>query len=138
MGVAMHGLREIADSFPVSVVDDPVARFSIGSVECVVLPSVRSHHNAVQCAGTFTIAGQSYDVLYQSGLAPADPIELLTPRELEIALLVAAGYDTKTLARRLRISFHTVRVHIGRIYTKLGLHKQTELASRMTARFRKA
>ena len=137
MGVAMHGLREIAGSFPVSVVDDPVARFSIGSVECVVLPSVRSHHDAVQCAGTFTIAGQSYDIVYQSGPAPADPIELLTPRELEIALLVAAGYDTKTLARRLRISFHTVRVHIGRIYTKLGLHKQTELASRMTARFRK-
>ena len=54
-----------------------------------------------------------------------------------MALLVAAGYGTKAVARRLRISFHTVRVHICRTCAKLGLHKQTELAARMGARFGK-
>ncbi|MCZ7659417.1 MAG: helix-turn-helix transcriptional regulator [Xanthobacteraceae bacterium] len=50
--------------------------------------------------------------------------------------MLAGGHETKSIARRLRISFHTVRVHLGRIYAKLGLHKQTELAARVAARFR--
>ena len=48
-----------------------------------------------------------------------------------------AGHGSKEVARRLRISFHTVRVHLARTYAKLGLHKQTELAARMGARFGK-
>jgi DNA-binding NarL/FixJ family response regulator len=86
--------------------------------------------------GTFSVAGRRYAVIGSDPVpAGPDPVELLTPRELEVALLVAAGHETKSIARRLRISFHTVRVHVGRIYAKLGLHKQTELAARIGARF---
>ncbi|HEX8468621.1 MAG TPA: LuxR C-terminal-related transcriptional regulator, partial [Allosphingosinicella sp.] len=80
--------------------------------------------------------GHRFVVLSLAEWSPEpDPLELLTSRELEIALLIAAGQEAKAIARRLRISFHTVRVHTGRIYAKLGLHKQTELAARVAARF---
>jgi len=49
---------------------------------------------------------------------------------------VAEGHaDAKAIARRLRISFYTVRVHLSRIYCKLGLHKQTELTACVAARY---
>lgn len=43
----------------------------------------------------------------------------LTPRELEIARLVAGCLSPKKVALRLGISVHTVRVHIKAIATKL-------------------
>jgi DNA-binding CsgD family transcriptional regulator len=112
-----------------------VARFRVGGIECFVVPldDERPAPDAILC--TFTVAGQHYGVLGQArpSLAP-DLVDLLTPRELEIAVLVAAGCGCKTIARRLRISFHTVRVHLARTYAKLGLHKQTELAAWIAAR----
>jgi DNA-binding NarL/FixJ family response regulator len=125
-------------AFLPSQVDDAVARFSIGPVDCFVRPVECVAVSAAECVGTFTAAGRCYGIFCRQNVSSeADPVELLTPRELEVALLVAGGYGTKAVARRLRISFHTVRVHVCRIYTKLGLHKQTELAARMTTRFQK-
>lgn len=85
--------------------------------------------------GSLRLGGRSYAVV-ELGAAPApDALDQLSPRELEIALLVAEGRDAKAIARRLRISFYTVRVHLGRIYCKLGLHKQTELTACVAARY---
>jgi DNA-binding CsgD family transcriptional regulator len=132
----MDGLPDIADLPLRDQPEEAVARFSIDRVDCLVVPSENGQLCAAGCAGTFVVAGRRYSVFCaQPGLAAPDPVELLTPRELEVALLVAAGYGTKAVARRLRISFHTVRVHVCRIYAKLGLHKQTELAVRIGARF---
>jgi DNA-binding CsgD family transcriptional regulator len=115
-----------------------IASFSVAGIGCVVVPYGRNGTGSKDCLGILTIAGQCYGVFPdQVASPPSDPVEVLTPRELEVALLISAGYDMKAVARRLRISFHTVRVHIGRIYAKLGLHKQTELAARMGARFGK-
>jgi DNA-binding CsgD family transcriptional regulator len=117
--------------------DQPLARFSIDGVACRVV-AANGHLRTIDCAGTLTIAGRFYEVLCNCPeVEGRDPVEILTPRELEIALLVAAGHSSKEVARRLRISFHTVRVHLARTYVKLGLHKQTELAARMGARFGK-
>ena len=114
----------------------PVARFSLCGAEfrVVVLEDELSYSDTV--LGTFLAAGRRYAILGQAETVQGpDLIDLLTPRELEIACLVASGFESKEIARRLRISFHTVRVHLGRIYAKLGLHKQTELAARIAARF---
>ena len=117
--------------------DQPLARFFLEGVACRVV-AANGHLSAIGCMGTLTIAGRSYEILCDPPAAEApDPVELLTPRELEIALLIAAGHGSKEVARRLCISFHTVRVHLARTYVKLGLHKQTELAARMGARFGK-
>jgi DNA-binding NarL/FixJ family response regulator len=116
--------------------DAAQARFRLGGRECIVIAFDDGRPSPDAILGTFTLAGQRYAVIGQDE-APAGPdlFSVLTRRELEIAVLVAAGCETKTIARRLRISFHTVRVHLARTYAKLGLHKQTELAARIAARF---
>lgn len=54
----------------------------------------------------------------------------LTTRELEIAKLVAEGLPNKTLARELKLSEATVKLHLHNIYQKLGVANRTELAAR--------
>jgi DNA-binding NarL/FixJ family response regulator len=51
----------------------------------------------------------------------------LTPRETEIAKLVAEGHSTKTVARMLAISVKTVETHRANIYKKLNLRDRVEL-----------
>jgi HD-GYP domain-containing protein (c-di-GMP phosphodiesterase class II) len=62
-------------------------------------------------------------VLSESGHArsgpPAAPAGL-TPREVEVLLLVARGATTRFVARRLGISPKTAGNHIERIYAKIG------------------
>ncbi|HYL03863.1 MAG TPA: response regulator transcription factor [Steroidobacteraceae bacterium] len=55
--------------------------------------------------------------------------EPLTPRELEILGLLAAGDSNKTIAARLSISVHTVKFHVSSIFSKLGVASRTEAVS---------
>jgi DNA-binding CsgD family transcriptional regulator len=52
----------------------------------------------------------------------------LTPRETEIARLVAQGERNAEIARDLHISVHTVETHLTHIYAKLQIRSRTELA----------
>ena len=66
--------------------------------------------------------------------APAgDGVEELTPRELEVLALLAEGIPNKTIARRLGISDHTVKFHVGSVLSKLDAASRTE-AVRIGAR----
>jgi len=51
----------------------------------------------------------------------------LTPRELEIARLVASGLSDKEVAARLFISHRTVENRLHTVYEKLGLERRAEL-----------
>ena len=53
-------------------------------------------------------------------------LSLLTRRELEILENLSAGLLDKEIAVKLRISNWTVRNHLKRIYSKLGIHNRTE------------
>lgn len=53
----------------------------------------------------------------------------LTPREVEVMRLVAAGRRDKEIAVALAISNQTARVHIKNIYAKLGVSDRTEAMS---------
>jgi DNA-binding NarL/FixJ family response regulator len=53
-------------------------------------------------------------------------IESLTPRELEVLELLAAGLDSASIARRLCISPRTERNHVANILAKLGVHSQLQ------------
>jgi hypothetical protein len=46
----------------------------------------------------------------------------LSKRELEVLYLLCMGVDYRGIADRLSIAYNTVRVHMGRIYVKLGLN----------------
>ncbi|MEM9458941.1 MAG: helix-turn-helix transcriptional regulator [Myxococcota bacterium] len=50
-----------------------------------------------------------------------DPLAVLSPRELEVAALLAEGLRNKEIARRLSISLATVKDHVHHILDKTGL-----------------
>jgi DNA-binding NarL/FixJ family response regulator len=52
----------------------------------------------------------------------------LTPREREIASLVARGAGNKQIAHQLSISIKTVKAHLTNIFKKLGLSTRLQLA----------
>jgi DNA-binding NarL/FixJ family response regulator len=61
---------------------------------------------------------------YRSAAVPAGPSSALdgvTPRERDVLTLIAKGRTNSEIAYELGISALTVKTHIGRIFTKLGL-----------------
>jgi DNA-binding NarL/FixJ family response regulator len=52
----------------------------------------------------------------------------LTPREAEIARLVAAGLSNKQIARKASIAEATVKIHLHSAYQKLGIANRATLA----------
>jgi DNA-binding CsgD family transcriptional regulator len=58
--------------------------------------------------------------------ATAAPGPPLTPRELEILGCLCEGLSNKSVARRLRISQHTVKFHMEAIYAKLEARSRAE------------
>jgi len=53
-------------------------------------------------------------------------LERLTPREKEVLRLMAEGTSSRDIARRLGISYTTVRTHIRSLGSKLGVHSKLE------------
>jgi DNA-binding NarL/FixJ family response regulator len=53
-------------------------------------------------------------------------ISLLTNRELEVLRLLADGLSNSELASTLRLSEHTIKNHLFRIYEKLGVSNRME------------
>lgn len=65
---------------------------------------------------------------------PADRLHAehgLTPREVQVALLLAEGLSNSALASRLEISPHTARHHTQRVLGKLGAHSRAEAGAKL-------
>jgi RNA polymerase sigma factor (sigma-70 family) len=56
----------------------------------------------------------------------ADP--RLSPREQEVAQLVAQGMTNVEIAEQMGVTRRTVATHLERIYERLGIHSRAELA----------
>jgi ATP/maltotriose-dependent transcriptional regulator MalT len=50
----------------------------------------------------------------------------ITPRELEILELIAAGLSTREIAERVFVSENTVKTHSSRVFDKLGARRRTQ------------
>jgi DNA-binding CsgD family transcriptional regulator len=57
--------------------------------------------------------------------------EMLSPREQEIARMVARGYPNKTIAGVLAISSWTVGTYLRRIFAKLGVSTRAAMVARL-------
>ena len=58
--------------------------------------------------------------------APAAEVQTLSPREREVLEELARGLPYKQIADRLKLSEHTIRIHIRGIYRKLHVNSRTE------------
>ncbi len=56
--------------------------------------------------------------------ADQSPPARFSPREAEILRLIAGDLSDKEIARTLRISVHTLRTHLGRVYHRHGVHSR--------------
>lgn len=54
----------------------------------------------------------------------------LTPRELEILELIAAGLSNREIAEKAFVSENTVKTHSSRVFDKLGVQRRTQAAQR--------
>jgi DNA-binding CsgD family transcriptional regulator len=60
-----------------------------------------------------------------------EPCVTFSPREREIARMIAKGLPNKTIAGVLEISTWTVCTHLRRIFSKLGISSRAAMVARM-------
>jgi DNA-binding NarL/FixJ family response regulator len=89
--------------------------------------AVRLAHSGVTTLGD--AAARRLSTALSSGSSSADPTPgVLTARETEVLRLIAAGATNREIATRLYLSEGTVKNHISRILSRLGLRDRTQAA----------
>ncbi|MBD2252478.1 response regulator transcription factor [Nostoc parmelioides] len=58
--------------------------------------------------------------------AVTNPVQSLTPREIEVLQMLGSGLGNKAIAQSLHISDHTVKFHVSSIFQKLAVSTRTE------------
>jgi LuxR family maltose regulon positive regulatory protein len=69
----------------------------------------------------------------QPGRYPAELVDPLTPRELQVLRLLATRLTSTEIADELYISANTARSHIKNIYGKLNVHQRADAVGRAEA-----
>jgi DNA-binding CsgD family transcriptional regulator len=99
--------------------------------ETVTFPlSVVGHEYGIRARPLAEPAGAIMAVVAIAREGPARPAaaEELTPRQREIAILVAAGLTNNQIAERLMLAPRTVRNYVGHILQRLNFVSRTQIA----------
>lgn len=75
--------------------------------------------------------GEGY---FPGGVQPVAPDLSLTPRQMDVLLLLAQGFPNKRICQSLNLTEHTVKTHLKAIFTQLGVHNRTECVNLARAR----
>jgi ATP/maltotriose-dependent transcriptional regulator MalT len=65
------------------------------------------------------------------GASEVDIEQVLSPQELEITRLAAAGLSNREIGQQLLLSHRTVGAHLYRVFPKLGITSRRQLAARL-------
>jgi NarL family two-component system response regulator LiaR len=76
-------------------------------------------------AGQVHLSPQASAYLLSAIRAPAHP-EPLTPREMDVLLLIKQGQSNKEIARSLHLAEETVKDYVRHILAKFGVHSRTQ------------
>ncbi|MFA5940241.1 MAG: helix-turn-helix transcriptional regulator [Sinimarinibacterium sp.] len=93
-------------AMPASAIEDPRASFVVGTL----------HFRLSREGGLYLLHARR-----------PHPVDVLSPREQQIARALAAGKTFKSVARECDIAISTVANHASRIYKKLGIYRREEL-----------
>jgi DNA-binding CsgD family transcriptional regulator len=99
--------------------------------------AARARSMAADCAsramtlGMAPFATRAQELADRFGQAPVEP---LTPREWQVAELVAQGLTNREIAARLYLSGRTAQNHVQHILTKLDLSNRSQIAVWITHR----
>jgi DNA-binding CsgD family transcriptional regulator len=111
---------------------------------------LRRHRRVAESRAPLRAARETFDALAFDGLAEVARQELrasgetsirrtpdardqLTPQELQITQLAAAGLSNREIGQRLYLSHRTVGSHLYRIFPKLGVSSRSELGGVLSA-----
>ncbi|MEV7864543.1 response regulator transcription factor [Streptomyces sp. NPDC088124] len=95
-----------------------------------LLNAIRAVHSGdavVAPSTTRRLLDRFAPMLPSSGKPEHRELERLTDREREVMMLVAQGLSNGEIAGRLVLSEATVKTHVGRILTKLGLRDRVQV-----------
>jgi DNA-binding NarL/FixJ family response regulator len=76
-------------------------------------------------AGQVQLTPKAAERLMQAISAPAS-LDALTDRETDVLRLLAQGYSNKQIAERLNNTEKTIKTHVSRILSKLGVQSRTQ------------
>lgn len=129
-GAALVALRRAAEIWQELEVPYEAARVRVlVGLSCRALGDDDTAALELEAArGVFARLGAVPDLARIDSLARrAPPVEArgLTPRELQVLRLVAAGETNKAIAAELVLSERTVDRHVSNIFTKLGVSSRT-------------
>ena len=81
------------------------------------------------------VTARVLDRLRTPAKAEPDPLEILSPQERKILMLIAEGLTNRQIGERLFLAEKTIKNYVSSVLSKLGLERRTEaavLASRLT------
>lgn len=97
------------------------------ALEVLVVPTAPAENQAVRASCALVITD-----LRQSSVTPPVAFQQLfelTPREAEVAALIASGMSLKAVADSLRITVQTARWHLRQIFSKTETSRQQDLVA---------
>lgn len=74
------------------------------------------------------MTGKLVSELRQPAAQASESVSVLSPREHEIAILIADGASNKEIARKLGVAESTVKIHVQHILRKLELSSRVQVA----------